>query len=198
MTREHAGTAGAVGVEPAKNELDIVHTTARAEVRRRVPWMFLALAAGAVMVLVGGQFEDTIAKNLKLALFVPVIVYLSDCIGTETLTLVVRELGRRKVTLRKLLLRESAVGLALGVAAGVPIALFSYVWLGDVGVAMTLLVAMTANGLVAVCTGMLIPVVFSKLDRDPALGTDEITTALSDNISLLIYLVVASLLVFSR
>jgi Mg/Co/Ni transporter MgtE len=55
---------------------------------------------------------------------------------------------------------------------------------------------MTVNGLVAVLTGMLAPIVFAKLKRDPALGTDEITTALSDNVSMLIYLIVATLFLF--
>jgi magnesium transporter len=159
--------------------------------------MFLALFAGVIMVMVGRQFEDAISRKIELALFVPMIVYMSDCIGTETLALFVRELALRKVTLHRLFLRESAVGLALGLASGVPIALFSYVWLQDVRLAITLFVAMTANGLVAVLTGMLIPIAFAKLKKDPALGTDEITTALSDNISLLIYLLVATLIVFS-
>jgi Mg/Co/Ni transporter MgtE len=112
------------------------------------------------------------------------------------LALFVRELALRKVTLHRLFLREAAVGVALGVATGVPIALFSYAWLHDVRLAITLFAAMTANGRVAVLTGMLIPIAFASLKKDPALGTDEITTVLSDNISLLIYLAVATLVVF--
>jgi Mg/Co/Ni transporter MgtE len=70
----------------------------------------------------------------------------------------VRELALRKVTLHKLFLREVAVGLTLGMATGVPMALFSYIWLQDLRLSVTLLVAMIANGLVAVLTGMLIPI----------------------------------------
>jgi magnesium transporter len=197
MTHEkRTGTRNSPKEGSAQRRLDITHTTARAEIRRRVPWMFLALFAGMIMVIVGSHFEGAIEKKLELAFFVPVIVYMSDCIGTETLTLFVRELALRKVTLRRLFLRESAVGLALGIVTGVPIALFSYLWFQDIRLAMTLLLAMMANGLVAVLTGMLIPIAFAKLKKDPALGTDEITTALSDNVSLLIYLVVATLILF--
>jgi magnesium transporter len=126
------------------------------------------------------------------------IVYLSDSIGTETLALFVRELAQReKLTLHRLFLREVVVGLTLGVVTGLPVALLGYVWLRDFRLGMTLLIVMTANGLVAVLTGMLIPMAFAKLRKDPALGTDEITTAISDNVSLLIYLVVATLILFS-
>jgi magnesium transporter len=179
------------------DNLDITHATAGTEIRRRMPWMLLALAAGAVMVVVGQHFEHALASRLELALFVPMIVYMSDTIGTETLALFVRELALRKVVLRKLFLRELGVGLSLGVATGVPMALFSYLWFEDVRLAGTILTAMTVNGLVAVLTGMLIPIAFAKFRKDPALGTDELTTALSDNVSLLVYLAVASLILFS-
>jgi Mg/Co/Ni transporter MgtE len=43
---------------------------------------------------------------------------------------------------------------------------------------------------------MLAPLAFAKLGKDPALGTDEITTALSDNLSMLTYLLVATVILF--
>jgi len=178
-------------------DLDITHATARMEIRRRAPWMLVALLAGGIMVLVGRYFEESLARKLELALFIPMIVYMSDTIGTETLALFVRELALRKVRLRKVFLREVTVGFALGIASGVPMALFSYAWLQDLRLSITILVAMMANGLIAVLTGMLIPIAFAKLKKDPALGTDEITTAISDILSLLIYLVVATLILFS-
>lgn len=74
--------------------------------------------------------------------------------------------------------------------------LFGYWWFGDVRLGMTIFAAMTVNGVVAVLTGMLAPLAFAKLGKDPALGTDEITTALSDNVSMLVYLVVATVVLF--
>jgi magnesium transporter len=121
---------------------------------------------------------------------------MSDSIGTETLALFVRELAEKRVVLHKLFRREVCVGLALGLVTGLPMGLFAYVWLGEAKLAMTLAAAMTANGLVAVLTGMTTPIVFAKLGRDPAIGSDEITTAVSDTASMLIYLVVATLMVF--
>ena len=56
--------------------------------------------------------------------------------------------------------------------------------------------AVTVNGLVAVLTGMLAPLAFAKLGKDPAIGSGEITTALSDNVSMLTYLIVATLVLF--
>jgi magnesium transporter len=174
--------------------LSVSHTTARNEIRRRIPWIFFALVAGIAMVLVGQRFEAALARRLELAFFVPMIVYMSDCIGTETLALFVRELATSKVSLRRLFWREVVVGLSLGLVTGVPMGLFAYLWRGDLGLSMALVTAMTANGVLAVLTGTITPIMFAKLGKDPALGTDEITTALSDNLSILIYFAAATLI----
>ena len=148
------------------------------------------------MVLVGQAFEEQLSQRVELAFFLPMIVYMSDSIGTETLALFVRELALRRVSLKRLVLRESFVGLTLGIVSGVPMGLLCFAWLGDAELALTIVIAMTVNGLVAVLTGMLTPVAFARLRRDPALGTDEITTAVSDSLSLVIYLAMASLILF--
>lgn len=177
-------------------KLNVSHTTARNEIRRRAPWILFALVAGIVMVLVGQNFEAAFSRNIELALFIPVIVYMSDSIGTETLALFVRELDQRRLKVHRLLLRESAVGIALGLLSGVPMGLFGYWWFGDARIATTLVLSMTVNGFVAVLTGMLAPLTFAKLGKDPAIGSDEITTAVSDNVSMLTYLIVATVILF--
>jgi len=109
----------------------------------------------------------------------------------------VRELSKGGVDVRRIIVKEACVGLFLGCAGGIPMGLFAYVWFRDVALAAAVAIAMIVNGVIAVLVGMLIPVAFSKLGRDPALGTDEITTALSDNLSMLVYLLVASVILFS-
>lgn len=158
--------------------------------------MFLGLLAGIVMVLIGQNFEGALSRRIELVFFLPMIVYMSDIIGTETLALCVRALAVTNVSLHRIFWREVLVGLSLGLITGIPMGLFGYLWFGDFDIAVTLVIAMTANGLVAVLTGAMIPIVFAKLRKDPALGTDEITTAVSDNVSMLIYLIVAALILF--
>ncbi|MGH8515703.1 MAG: magnesium transporter, partial [Gammaproteobacteria bacterium] len=108
--------------------LEHAHTKAHDEIRRRAPWIFLALGAGIVMIFVGRNFQEAFARRLDLVLFLPVIVYMSDSIGTETQALFVRELALRKVRLHRLLLRELTVGIALGLLSGVPMGLIGYAW----------------------------------------------------------------------
>lgn len=184
--------------QPPGNELNVGSAHFAHEVKRRSPWMLLSVAAGIMMIWIGQAYEAQLAGRIELVFFVPMIVYMSDIIGTETMALVVRGLAEGTVDVRRIFLKEMSVGLCLGVASGVPMALFSYYWFEEFDLAMTVALAMNANGAVAVLVGMLMPIGFAKLGRDPALGTDEIATAISDNLSILIYLAVATLILFGR
>lgn len=166
------------------------------EVRRRSPWILVAVVAGILMVLIGHGFEEQLAGRIELVFFVPMIVYMSDAIGTETLALVVRALATDHMHVRRIFLKELSVGLSLGATGGIPMGLIAYGWFGQWQLGLTVASAMIVNGAVAVLLGMLVPVSFAKLGRDPAVGTEEIGTALSDIVSILIYLAVASLILF--
>jgi magnesium transporter len=168
------------------------------EIRRRAPWILLAVAAGILMVWIGQAFEEQLTDRIELVFFVPMIVYMSDIIGTETLALVVRSLAVDHMHVRRIFLKELMVGLCLGATGGIPMGLIAFAWFGEWQLALTVAAAMIANGAVAVLLGILIPVGFSKLGRDPAIGTEEIGTALSDIVSILIYLAVATLFLFGH
>jgi magnesium transporter len=168
------------------------------EIRRRSPWILLAVVAGVIMVWIGQAFEEQLAGRIELVFFVPMIVYMSDAIGVETLALVVRALATDHMHVKRIFLKELLVGLTLGATGGIPMGLIAYAWFGEWQLALTIAAAMIVNGAVAVLLGLLIPIGFSKFGRDPAIGTEEIGTALSDIVSILIYLAVATLFLFGH
>lgn len=177
--------------------LHVSQASAAEEVRRRSPWMMVSITAAIGMTAIARAFEGYMAEKFALVFFLPAIVYMSDVIGTETLTLFVRELALRPVRLRRLFGRELLVGLALGSFSGVAMGTISYFWFVDPELSLTVALAVAVNGAVAVIMGMLIPVIFKRLRRDPAIGSDEILTGLSDTLSMAIYLGVATAILLS-
>lgn len=181
---------------PPAKQLNVGKAHFGTEVRRRSPWILLAVAAGIAMIWIGKAYEGQLSGRIELVFFVPMIVYMSDAIGTETLALVVRSLATDHMHVKRIFLKELLVGLSLGATGGVPMGLIAYASFGEWQLGVTVAVAMIANGAVAVLLGMLIPVSFAKMGRDPAIGTEEIGTALSDIVSILIYLAVATFILF--
>lgn len=165
-------------------------------IKERLPWLILGLLGGFLATLLVSRFENILAKNISLAFFLPVIVYMSDAIGSQTETIYVRNLAKFKDTFLKYLFKEILVGIIYGVIFGLLIGLFAKIWLGSDQVALTVGLAMFINAAIAPVVALIVPEILFKERIDPALGGGPFTTAIQDMISLLIYLTVATAIIF--
>jgi magnesium transporter len=66
---------------------------------------------------------------------------------------------------------------------------------GDIRLAVAVASAVVVAGTGATTLGLLLPWTLSRMGKDPALGSGPVCTVIQDVLSLLIYLVIASLLV---
>jgi magnesium transporter len=130
-----------------------------------------------------------------VAFFIPAIVYLADAVGTQSEAVAVRGLSLSGDALTPLLAGELGTGVLIGVTLG----LLAYlVWLafGSAALAVTVAVALIVASSLATSIGLLLPWAFARLGYDPALGSGPLATVVQDVLSLLIYFLVASALVF--
>ncbi|MEO5635317.1 MAG: hypothetical protein ABIS26_01135, partial [Candidatus Paceibacterota bacterium] len=63
---------------------DIVKLSAVRLVKVRLPWLLVGLVGGMCATLIVRYFEGTLMEKLALAFFIPVVVYMSDAVGTQT------------------------------------------------------------------------------------------------------------------
>ena len=92
----------------------------------RVPWLVVGLAGAMASTLIVGAFEAEISENALLAVFIPAVVYMADAVGTQTEALAIRGLSVG-VSIRSILGRELATGLAIGVV--IALAFLPFAWL---------------------------------------------------------------------
>lgn len=165
--------------------------------RLRLPWLFIGLLGGTLAAFFVSRFETIIEENIGLAFFLPLIVYMSDAVGTQTQTIYVRNLARGVVKLHTYLLKEFILGIILGAIFGLLIGFFASTWL-DSGVLGR---AVGLSMFVTVATAPIVALVISAFLKhehtDPALGAGPFATIIQDVISILIYFVVATLTLFS-
>ena len=95
-------------------------------VEHRLPWLVLGLLGGIITSLIVSNYEKILSADVRLAFFIPIIVYMSDAIGTQTETIYVRQLKKSGGSLSKYLLKETALGLSLGGIFGIATAAFAY------------------------------------------------------------------------
>src|SRR3989304_4405190 len=112
-------------------EEDVTKESIEHSIEHRIPWLFLGLLGGMFATVIVSKYEAILAADVRLAFFIPVIVYLSDAVGTQTEKIYVRLLSKEKVDFTKYIFKESAVGFGLGAASGMILGVFAAVWLNS-------------------------------------------------------------------
>lgn len=162
-------------------------------VRSRLPWLLVGLVGGTLATFMVSSFEKVLQADIRLAFFVPMIVYMSDAVGTQTETMYVRTLSEGKSNFLSYLFKEFGTGVYLGLILGLLIGGISFLWLQSVQIALTVGLAMFVNIAVAPVVALIVPSVLSKEHMDPALGAGPFTTVIQDFISLLLYFLISSM-----
>jgi len=174
-------------------------------VRKRGGWLTILFVSEMLTATAMGYFEDEIARAVVLALFLPLIISSGGNSGSQASTLMVRSLALGEVRLsewRRVLLRELAAGLTLGVLLGLVGLLRVALWgiaFKSYGPHFVLIACTVAASLVGVVTwgtvsGSMLPFALRRLGFDPASASAPFVATLIDVTGLVIYFSVAALL----
>lgn len=163
-------------------------------VRGRLPWLVVGLAGSGVAASVMAAFEQTLAANLTVAFFVPVIVYLADAIGTQTEAVAIRGLSLSHAPLTSNLVRELSAGLLIGLALAALAAPCIAIAFGDWRLAAAVSLSIVVAGGVASTIGLALPWALSHAGFDPAFGSGPVATVIQDVLSLIVYFSIVAVL----
>jgi magnesium transporter len=159
--------------------------------RTRLPWLYVNLMTAFLAASVVAVFEDLIARITVLAVFLPVVAGQGGNAGAQSLAIVIRGLVMREIPphkVRKLILKESFIGLVNGVAIGVVTALIAWVWQGNPYLGLVVGLGMLVNLIVAGFSGALIPIAMKSIGLDPAQCSSIILTTITDVVGFFVFL----------
>ena len=163
----------------------------------RFPWLAVNLVTSILASLVIALFSDTIEAIVALAVLMPIVASMGGNAGTQSLTVAVRAIATRDLTsanAKRIVLRETLVGLVNGLVFALIIGIVGYVWFGSMMLGLVLALAMIANLLVAGMAGILIPISLDKLGADPALASGAFVTTVTDVVGFFAFLGLAAML----
>ncbi len=155
--------------------------------RLRMPSLLLGLVLGMGTSFLTSRFEEVIAANVHTAFFIPFVVYIADAIGTQTQTIYARDLKSGHAKFKAYLLKESALGLILGLLFGASSFAIITLWLHDNLLAMSVGISVVCVIMTAPLIALLVTRFLNDLHEDPAVGSGPIATVIQDAISILIY-----------
>lgn len=178
--------------------------------KNRLPWLVLLLFLGLGVSGVVGMFESIVMELTIIMSFQSLILDMAGNAGTQSLATTIRLLvdtgvtGKEKINF---IWREVKIGglngFLLGTLSCVFIAgylcfLKGYLWLDAVQISAcvgtALFIAMLVSGLV----GALTPILFDKINVDPAVASGPLITTINDLVAVITYYGLAAIFLIGK
>jgi magnesium transporter len=164
--------------------------------KNRWTWLAVNLVTAFIASRVIGAFEGSIEKLVALAALMPIVAGIGGNAGNQTITMIVRALALGQISrdsARKLFIKEMTIALINGLVWGTIVGGVVWLFYGSIPLSIVIMAAMTLNLLLAALAGVLIPLGRRWLQRDPAMGSSVLITALTDSGGFFIFLGLATL-----
>ena len=186
------------GIHHKIKEIESLQTPASRLVKARLPSLFIGLLGGLVAAAIISNFESFLNEYIILASFIPVIVYLSDAIGTQSQTLIIRMIALEpNFSLRRYMLREIKIGSLLGLIFGLSLFVaVSFGW-GHFDLGIVIGSSIFLSMIFQTFFSTYVSIIFDKFGIDPATATGPIATIISDITTVVVYFRIAMSLLHS-
>jgi magnesium transporter len=161
--------------------------------KHRMPWLVIGLAGGMLTASVIGLFEGTLERNILLASFIPLVVYMSSAVGMQMQACVIRDLAlEQNLRFGTYLVRQTMVTGLIAMAISVIMYAATVVLHGDHDLGLIMGLSMAVAILSSVVSGLITPYAFSRFKLDPADASGPIATIAQDLLSVVIYFGIAT------
>jgi magnesium transporter len=164
--------------------------------RMRLPWLLINLATAFLASAVVKSFENVIAQVVALSAIMTIVSGMGGNAGTQTLSILVRELSRGDISSAqawRALGKEILLGIANGAINGFVTGVIVYLVYGNMYLGLIVLLAMIGNLLVSGIFGFLVPLCLYRLHADPAVSSSIFVTTATDVLGFFIFLGLAKL-----
>lgn len=164
--------------------------------RKRVFWLVLLVFANLFSGAGIAYFEETIAAQVALVFFLPLLIGSGGNAGAQAATLMVRGMATGDVGVKdwgKLLGREMLVAGSLGITMAIAVTPIG-IMRGGEALAMVVAFSMVTIVLFGSLLGMCLPFVLERFKVDPATASAPLVTTLIDASGVVIYFSIATLL----
>lgn len=164
--------------------------------KKRIVWLALLIFGNLFSGAGLAFFEETILAYVSLVFFLPLLIDSGGNAGSQSATLMVRAMATGDVEMkdwRKLIIRELAIALALGVTMALivfPVGLMR----GGSEIAVVVGLTMIFVVMVGSLVGLSLPFLLGRLNLDPATASGPLVTTIADAVGVVVYFSIATLL----
>lgn len=178
--------------------VDYLNSTPLHAASKRVGWLFILICVGFVSGAVLERYQPVFDVVMPLIFFIPMLCASAGNAGTQSSTVVIRELAMGSIQLSdvgRVLLKEFSIGLLVGGGLGLMAAMRAGLFGGwqamdwrmgiVVGLSMGLVIVLATS------LGAILPILFKRMNLDPALMSGPLIASIVDVCCILTYMEVA-------
>ena len=165
--------------------------------RKRAYWLGINLLTAIAASLVIGLFESTINSMVALAVLMPIVASMGGNAGTQTLTVIVRQLALGEISKGdafRSIKKEVLISLMNGFLFAIVAGFIAWVWFGIPLLGLVIGLSMIINLFMAGFFGAMIPLALKRLKIDPAIGSTVILTTITDVVGFFSFLGLARII----
>lgn len=165
--------------------------------RVRAIWLSVNLITAIAASLVIGLFEETLQSIVALAILMPIVASMGGNAGTQSLTVVVRQLALGDIAKNdayRTIKKEVILSLANGFIFAIIMGTVASIWFDKGMLGIVIALSMMINLLVAGFFGSVVPLFLKKMEVDPAIGSTVILTTVTDVVGFFSFLGLATII----
>ena len=165
--------------------------------KKRATWLGINLITAIVASLIIGIFSDTLSSIVALAVLMPIVASMGGNAGTQTLTVVVRQLTLGDISTtdaKRIIIKELSISLLNGFLFAIIIGVIADLWFDIENLGLVIALSMIINLLMAGFFGTIIPLFLEKMNVDPAIGSTVILTTITDIVGFFSFLGLATII----
>ena len=164
--------------------------------KSRVFWLSMNLFTAFIASVTINISQDVLEQIVYLAILMPIVASMGGVAATQTLTIVLRGLTLEQINssnLRWLFKRELAVSILNGIVLSVLVGLITFMWFGEIILAILISCALIINLISSVIAGIFVPLILRRLKQDPAIAGSVVVTTVTDVVGFLSFLGLATI-----
>ncbi len=159
--------------------------------RNRMPWIFCNMFGGFACAIISHIYTNVLAQFLLLAMFIPLLLTLSESISMQSMTQSMQLLKRPVHRLQyvfQALVREWQIVLMLAVSSGVIVGSISLFWGDGVLPSLNIAVGIMISVVITASIGAAVPLILHFRKWDPRVAAGPIVLMFADVVTTFIYL----------
>ncbi len=165
--------------------------------RKRMPWILCNMIGGIACAVVSKTFQLVLSEVIILAMFIPLVLSLSESISMQAMTQSFHVLRKQNVSWHKIFARmfsEIRTAVLMSITSGLLIGFLSLFWGSGVGVSATIAMGILISIILSAVVGSSVPLLLHISKLDPKVASGPVVLTVADVITTTIYLFLATVL----